>query len=156
MKGVILVIRVLDAAVWLNFGRVGQVDRIALGPQPVHQPIPVEGGLDRHGLELWFEWRQELSHCFEITVQLPVRHALSVLVHHTDHYVVAVQIDSCDQLLIGSSHGFSLLLCCFVDTDNNAFTVGRPSSQPPLMFIRPYAPLSGLPTQWTAGAGTFM
>ena len=111
MKGVILVIGVLDAAVLLNFGRVGQINRITLRPQPVHQPIPVESGLDRHRLELWFEWPEELSHCFEITVQLPMRHVLSVQVDHTDHYVVAVQVDSCDQFFIGSSHG-SFVVCC--------------------------------------------
>ena len=65
VEGVVLVIGVLEAAVLLNLGRIGQVNRIAPGAQTVHQPIPVERRFDRHGLELRLERLEELATCFK-------------------------------------------------------------------------------------------
>jgi hypothetical protein len=33
-----------------------------------------------------------------------------------DYYVVAVEVDSCDQFIIRSFHGLSLFLCCLLTT----------------------------------------
>ena len=96
MKRIVLIVNVLDAIVLLNFRRIGQVYRIAFGTQSVQQPIPIESGLDRHGLELGLERLQELDHLLQIALQLAMHDPFAILVYHTDHYVVAVQVESCD------------------------------------------------------------
>jgi len=42
MKGVVLVIGVLQATVLLDLRRIGQVNRIALGAQTIDQPIQLK------------------------------------------------------------------------------------------------------------------
>src|SRR5271169_6360767 len=54
MISVIQVVRMLDALVLLNLGRIGQINWIALGAQSVQEPIPVEGRFNGHGLKLRF------------------------------------------------------------------------------------------------------
>ena len=96
VKRVVLIVNVFDAIVLFNLRWIGQVNRIALAAQAIHQPIPVESGFHRHGLELRLKRLQKLSHLLQIAIQFPMHHALSLLVDHTNHYVVAVQVQSCN------------------------------------------------------------
>jgi hypothetical protein len=68
----------------------------ASGVQPIDQPIPVEGRFDRHRLELRLQELQKGDDLRLVAVQLPVHQPLSLEVDDANHYVVAVQIHSCD------------------------------------------------------------
>ena len=48
VKSVVLVVSVLQAAVWLDLRRVSQVNWVALGAQTIDQPIPIERRFNRH------------------------------------------------------------------------------------------------------------
>jgi hypothetical protein len=52
--------------------------------------------LDRHGLKLRLERLEESHHLTQVAAEFSMCDAFTVLVDDTDHYVIAVQINSCD------------------------------------------------------------
>jgi len=89
------VIPVRQAAVRLHRRGVGQVHDVACLMQAIHQPIPVEGGLNDNALQLGVMRLQHHQHIGEHIGHAPLgAHPVS-FVDHTDHAVVRMKINSC-------------------------------------------------------------
>src|ERR1035441_4315671 len=129
----------LDAAVLLHAGRIGQHHRILQGLQPVHQPIPVIGGLDRHPFQSLLERREKLHHLLELARQLPARQSVAIQVHNPDHHVVAMQIHSSYDFIHWSPFSSSVVVHLFRIRTTTLLPRGDRLAQPPtpLMLISP-------------------
>jgi hypothetical protein len=93
----------------LHRRRIGQDDVIAVILQAVHQPIPIEGGLDADGGDAVLVGLEQFKDGFEVAGQLLVKYPSSRFIHQAAERVVAVQVNSDHNL-----HRGSPVVCRFV------------------------------------------
>jgi hypothetical protein len=89
-----LIVRVLEPAVMRERRDMRQMDAIAGVHEPVHQPVPIIGGLDGDTCERLPERREGRQDPGQLVAQSLLIHHVIVLVEHHDHTVGPMQIDA--------------------------------------------------------------
>ena len=99
------VVGVFHPAGGLHPGGVGEDDVIAVILEAVHQPIPVEGGLDGNGGDALLVGCEQLQDGGQVSGQFLVDQTVAAFVHEAAEGVVAVQVNSDHDLQSGSPVG---------------------------------------------------
>ena len=104
-----VVVGVLDPLVRRHLRRIAQPDVPALRLQPIHQPIPVEGGLHAHRFDPGPIEFQRLVDGFQVRLHPPPIHFFPAAIDDGQKNVVPMQVGACIQCLrFGRLH-----LCSF-------------------------------------------
>lgn len=92
--GVVMIVRVLEAAVLREAWDMSQVHDVAGVHEPVNEPIPIIGGLHGNALERLPEGLKGRDDYRQLVAQSLLAHHAIVLVLHHDDTVRPMQIDA--------------------------------------------------------------
>ena len=93
--GVGTLIGMLQAALLLHRGRVGQMHPVVCLHQPIDEPVPVVRRLHHHARDLCVIGRQLIQNRREMIGSTLVVHHLVLLIAYHDHTIICMEVDPC-------------------------------------------------------------